>query len=560
MKIAFLLGSPDISGGTNVIFEHAVRLQQMGHEVTIITEFEVEPERCTWHPDALFLNWRTLADSSDILFDYVLATWWQSVLSLARLRSCNFVYFVQSIESRFFPAKNPDFDELRNADIIAEWCESTYRYPIPIITEASWIQKYIFNHFNQDAQLAVNGIRKNLFRLDGPVIAERKTGRLRVLVEGPLGVFYKNVEKTIALCLQAEADEIWLLTSSAVSSYPGVTRCFSRIPINKTSEIYRSCDVLVKLSYVEGMFGPPLEMFHCGGTAIVYDVTGHEEYIEDGKNALVVKKDNEHEVVSCLKKLKSDRSFLNVLKKGAIETAERWPDWDLATRGFEKALLRCGGRSEELKTSFLEGHYSYFLAVRENAFNSRSLERFALRESAPAISLFVNFIQVYCDCGTGLMEGLNDRYESGKWSICRVKQNGVAASSVRVRIDPSVRIGIVSIRSIRIISETSGVVVAAWKSGDKWDDIHVAGTAVCLRRQPYLVLEAYGEDPQMVLPVISIPGGEDSIMIEIEVREISFVQALHQYSSIYEGKSKGMEVVKSIGRYLRSVGSRYIWK
>jgi hypothetical protein len=41
-----------------------------------------------------------------------------------------------------------------------------------------------------------------------------------------------------------------------------------------TPLVYRSCDILGKLSYVEGMFGPPLEMFHCGWTAIVYNVTG----------------------------------------------------------------------------------------------------------------------------------------------------------------------------------------------------------------------------------------------------------------------------------------------
>ncbi len=557
MKIAFLLGSPDISGGTNVIFEHAVRLQAMGHEVSIITEYEVEPERCAWHPDALLLSWRTFVDSSDILFDYVLATWWQSVLSLARLRSCNFVYFVQSIESRFFPARNPELSELRDIDILAEWCENTYRYPLPIITEASWIQKYIFDRFNRDAQLAVNGIRKDLFKLDGPIAAVRKPGRLRVLVEGPLGVFFKNVEKTIALCLQAEVDEIWLLTSSVVFSYPGVTRCFSRIPINKTSEIYRSCDVLVKLSYVEGMFGPPLEMFHCGGTAIVYDVTGHEEFIEDGKNAIVVKKDNEYEVVSGLKKLMSDPVFLAALKIEAIKTAEKWPDWDKATKGFEEALFRCGSRTQELKTSFLEGHNSHFLAIRDNTFNGRSLERLTQRESAPITSSSLNFIQVYCDCGTGLMGELSDSYKSGKWSTCRVTQKGVSAS-VRVRIDPSVRIGIVCVRSIRIIGDSSGVVIAAWKSGDNWDDIHITGTAVCLRREPYPVLEAYGEDPQMVLPVVSIPEGDDALAIEVEVREMGFVQAFHQYSSIHEGKPKGIEVVKSIVRYLRSFGSRYI--
>jgi hypothetical protein len=53
------------------------------------------------------------------------------------------------------------------------------------------------------------------------------------------------------------------------------------------ASVYRSCDDILKLSLVESMFGPPLEMFHCGGTAIVYNVTGHDEYIVHGRNALV---------------------------------------------------------------------------------------------------------------------------------------------------------------------------------------------------------------------------------------------------------------------------------
>lgn len=74
--------------------------------------------------------------------------------------------------------------------------------------------------------------------------------------------------------------------------------------MKKQPEIYRSCDVIVKLSYIEGMFGPPLEMFHCGGTAIVYDVTGHDEYIVHEKNALVVKTDDDKQVINYIKWIK----------------------------------------------------------------------------------------------------------------------------------------------------------------------------------------------------------------------------------------------------------------
>ena len=83
------------------------------------------------------------------------------------------------------------------------------------------------------------------------------------------------------------------MTASAVEAVAGVDRVFSRVPILETPRVYRSCDVLVKLSYIEGMFGPPLEMFHCGGTAIVYRVTGHEQYIRHDDNSLVVTPDDE---------------------------------------------------------------------------------------------------------------------------------------------------------------------------------------------------------------------------------------------------------------------------
>ena len=52
--------------------------------------------------------------------------------------------------------------------------------------------------------------------------------------------------------------------------------------------LYAESDVLLKLSRVEGMFGPPLEAFHKGATCVVTPVTGHDEYIVHGENGLIV--------------------------------------------------------------------------------------------------------------------------------------------------------------------------------------------------------------------------------------------------------------------------------
>ena len=106
------------------------------------------------------------------------------------------------------------------------------------------------------------------------------------------------------------------------------------MPPADCAKIYRSCDVIVKLSYVEGMFGPPLEMFHCGGTTIVYDVTGHDEYIEHEKNGLVVKTDDDDKVVEYINKLKDNPRYLNKLKKEALVTAKNWISWEESSLRF----------------------------------------------------------------------------------------------------------------------------------------------------------------------------------------------------------------------------------
>ena len=52
--------------------------------------------------------------------------------------------------------------------------------------------------------------------------------------------------------------------------------------------IYASCDILLKMSRVESFSYPPLEMMATGGSVVVQEVTGLEEYAIDKENCLIV--------------------------------------------------------------------------------------------------------------------------------------------------------------------------------------------------------------------------------------------------------------------------------
>ncbi len=327
--IAFLLGYPEISGGTNVIMEHALGLTRLGHKVSIVTQAKFDPQRLSWKPEAMTLPLLCHADCRDRVFDATIATWWRSTYDIPFVHARRYAYFVQSIESRFFPPEQPDMKAL---------AEYSYRMPLSVVTEATWIQRYLEGHYGRKASLVLNGIDKSNFSTEGTTEAARPKDGMRVLVEGPLGVEFKRTDLAIDLCRQAGMNDVWLLTSSECSEYAGASRVFSKVPISRVGDIYRSCDVLVKLSTVEGMFGPPLEMFHCGGTAITSDVTGHDEYMVHGTNGLVVRRGHESEVVDHLRRLQADRTMLNSLKAGAIASAGRWPDWPASTLAFAKYL------------------------------------------------------------------------------------------------------------------------------------------------------------------------------------------------------------------------------
>ncbi len=370
-SVAIIVSSAAISGGTNVIFEHAMRLPSHGFQVTLITRDPVTRDDVSWHRigqyfDSDIIRWETFSTASSLHFDYAIATYWRTFFDLWRIDAASYLYFVQSIESRFYPLHER---VLRNA------VDGTYDSNVGFITEANWIVEYLKAIHEADAALALNGIDKNIFSLSGASIASRRPNTFRILVEGSVTAEFKNIPRTIELCQAAGVGEVWLLTPSKVEVVPGVDRVFSQIPMAETASVYRSCDVLVKLSLVEGVFGPPLEMFHCGGTAIVYNVTGHDEYIVHGKNALVVPTHDEKAVIDYLRLLAQEPPLLAHLKQNAMQTAAAYPDWDICSEAFAKAIALAGTRAttnrSTLRMMARRLWHSYEANLREKAWENR---------------------------------------------------------------------------------------------------------------------------------------------------------------------------------------------
>lgn len=340
MRLCFLVGSMAISGGTYVIVQHASYLRDQGFDITLAVQEPFTPATLLWHDQIPKLRCIPFDDAKSEHFDLVIATWWKTALELGNFDAGRYAYFVQSIESRFYPSDEGPLQAL---------VDSTYRLPVSYVTEADWIRVQLLECFEQKATLVRNGIRKDVYQVSGPTVAVSRNGQPRVMVEGHFGVSFKNTALAIRLAREAGAKDIWVLTGSPVSWLPKVSRVFSGVPMIETASIYRSCDILVKLSTVEGMFGPPLEMFHCGGTAVVFDVTGHDEYIANGLNAQVVSQNDLDGVVMAIRELLANPDRLQQLKQGALQTAAQWPSWYQSSGQFSEWIENClnGGKTNK---------------------------------------------------------------------------------------------------------------------------------------------------------------------------------------------------------------------
>lgn len=295
MRVCFLLHELGRAGGMGVIAGHAERLNaRPGWEAEVVLTTEVD----------------------DREWDFALATWWETAEALWRVRARRRGVFLQSLEERFYDAREL-MERLGAASVLA--------LPVDYVTVGGWMRD-VLAELRPDALCAVvrNGIDKEVFT--PPTQAPPGDGGpLRVLIEGNRDMWLKAVPEAEAAVRAMSEPATVTLTSGGHSAA-------------EMAELYRSHDVLLKLSRVEGVALPPIEAMHCGTPCVVTPHTGHDEYVQHGVNGLVVGFDDPQAVVDALQLLARDRDLLARLSEGALRTAAAWPSAERSTEELAAAL------------------------------------------------------------------------------------------------------------------------------------------------------------------------------------------------------------------------------
>ncbi len=333
MKVAFLVNDLQLSGGVGVILQHARQLSTIdGWDVTLV--LAREQEGASWHGyDHLpHLHVRTREQGLAEHYDVAVATWWETTFTLFELSAERHAYFVQSLEDRFYR-----YDEAERLGAAL-----TLDLPVAFITEAGWIAETLAGlRPDADCYLVRNGIDKDVFAPveHAPINTEDP---LRVLIEGSPVAWFKHVHDAIhASAAMREPRHVTVVCGERAALGEVVAdEIVGPLSHREMAELYARTDVVLKLSSVEGMFGPPLEGFHRGATCVVTPVTGHEEYVEHGWNGLLTDWDDLRGTARQLDLLARDRELLGFLRTNALETARAWPSWEQSSQFMAAALLK----------------------------------------------------------------------------------------------------------------------------------------------------------------------------------------------------------------------------
>jgi hypothetical protein len=329
LRTCFLVHEFGLAGGQQTLLRYARALEGAELVITAPNPGELPAER-----DGVPV--RRLGDVGGERYDCAIATWWTTADSLWEVDAARRLIFLQSIESRFY--EEGEFYERFAA-------EEVLALPVGYVVVAGWMRD-VLAELRPDAPCEVvrNGIDKDVFahRLS------RHAGPLRVLVEGQPSLWFKGVQQALAATrAMSEPAEVTVVAGdpAAADGVDGV-RVVGGLDPEGMAALYAEHDVVLKLSRVESLGLAPIEAFHLGVPAVVAPYTGHEEYLEHGRNGLVVGHDDLPGTARALDRLARDRDLLATLSAGAAATAAEWPSASTAADAFAAAVGRIAAGSE----------------------------------------------------------------------------------------------------------------------------------------------------------------------------------------------------------------------
>ena len=337
MRLLFCLPSTQISGGLKVIFQLVNQLKANGESVDVFS-FAGFPK---WFPLKANLIEAKDFESIDMsAYDFVLVSnAFMVPMVLPLLQTARCILFCQDYES-YHHARGQRYE-----DFISDSPTFTkiYELPVPIITISMAVQSLLKERVGRDALYLPMGLNKEVF---APQEQKPPTEFKRVLMVGNYLMPYKGMNDGFeALGKLSSEMRVQLVMATQESRGRGVFEGLN-FPIElhycpteeRMPAIISSCDAYCCTSWYEGLGLPAIEAFRCGVPVVSTRTFGVSDYGIDDVNLLLAQPNDPHDLYLKLRRLLSDESLADRLRREALKSTEQRYDWSTSAKIFREHL------------------------------------------------------------------------------------------------------------------------------------------------------------------------------------------------------------------------------
>lgn len=330
LKITYVMTWTGICGGSKIILQHANRLVEKGHKITIISHYPY-PNWFNLNKNVNFIQVpleQILCENIPNDSDLIVTTYWREIYESIEQNIAPVVYFEQG-DFHLFDSKNVDkelFDYIYKQINLAPF----------IFTVSSYAQKKLKEVYNVDSIIIPNAVNENVFFPSN----NKNNEKLEITMIGSPNTDFKRINDIISALTILKANNSNVNVNLITPDAPNKDfSCIDNLIINPEQIIIgdtlRKTDIYICASMYESFCLPVLEALTCGCAVITTDNGGINDFCENNFNCLLIEKQNIDDINEKLNILIFDNNLRKKISQNALESSKKF-SWENIINELEK--------------------------------------------------------------------------------------------------------------------------------------------------------------------------------------------------------------------------------
>lgn len=317
LNITYVMTWTGVCGGSKIILEHANKLSNRGHKITLISH-DTRPDWFPLEKKVQFIQvpWEEiLCEQIPKKTDVIVATYWREIYECVEQRIAPVVYFEQGDFHLF------DLEKLdkRTYDYINKQLK-TINF---IYTVSSFAKKKLHEIYDVDATVIPNAVDDKVFYYK----PHKENAIPNITIIGSEEAKFKRIQNIIDALNIIKQNGYKFNLNWITPTEPKKNKDLKPIinpPQIVIGNTLRKTDIYICASMYESFCLPVLEAMTCGAAIITTDNGGNMDFIKPNKNALIIEKDNINDIVQKVEKILNSKELKDSLVKNGVEESAQF--------------------------------------------------------------------------------------------------------------------------------------------------------------------------------------------------------------------------------------------